>query len=275
MTIRDWRQAGHAVLLALLICLAAGSARAGQSYITVASTTSTQNSGLFDAILPKFKTASGIAVRVVAVGTGAALRLARNGDADVLLVHHQPSEEAFVKEGFGVARHALMYNDFIIVGPKADPMGIAKAANAAAALTRIAQSRAPFVSRGDDSGTHKRELALWADTGIDPVAHSGTWYRETGSGMGATLNTAAAMDAYTLSDRGTWLSFQNKRGLAILSQGDSELRNQYGVILVSPKRHPHVKDRLGQKFIDWLLSGAGRAAIASHKIGGRQLFYPN
>ena len=275
MRVCGWRRTGRALVLVLLICTAIGPARAEQRYITLASTTSTQNSGLFDHILPKFKAASGIAVRVVAVGTGAALRLARNGDADVLLVHHQPSEEAFVRDGFGVARHPLMYNDFIIVGPKDDPLGLAQAADAAAALTRIAQGRAAFVSRGDDSGTHKRELALWVDAGIDTSVHSGTWYRETGSGMGASLNTAAAMDAYTLSDRGTWLSFQNKRGLAILSEGDPGLRNKYGIILVSPKRHPHVKARLGQSFIDWLMSAAGYSAIAGHRIDGEQLFYPN
>ena len=256
----------------IVLCLVRGAAAAatataaGAPFITLASTTSTQNSGLFDYILPKFKAATGIAVRVVAVGTGAALRLARNGDADVLLVHHQPSEEAFVAAGFGIARHAVMYNDFVIAGPAAD---------AAAALVRIARRRAPFVSRGDDSGTHKRELSLWAQAGIDVAVHSGTWYRETGSGMGATLNTAAAMGAYTMTDRGTWLSFRNRRDLKIVLQGDPRLRNQYGVILVSPLRHGHVKSRPGKRFIDWLLSGPGKAAIAGYKIGGRQLFYPN
>lgn len=264
----------------IVLCLVRGAAAAtataaGAPFITLASTTSTQNSGLFDYILPKFKAATGIAVRVVAVGTGAALRLARNGDADVLLVHHQPSEEAFVAAGFGIARHAVMYNDFVIAGPAADPAAAAKTTNAAAALARIARRRAPFVSRGDDSGTHKRELSLWAQAGIDVAVHSGTWYRETGSGMGATLNTAAAMGAYTMTDRGTWLSFRNRRDLKIVLQGDPWLRNQYGVILVSPLRHGHVKSRPGKRFIDWLLSGPGKAAIAGYKIGGRQLFYPN
>lgn len=262
-------------LLAAVVFLVGGEGAAEQAFITLASTTSTQNSGLFDQILPKFKAASGISVRVVAVGTGAALRLARKGDADVLLVHHQPSEDAFVAAGFGVARHPVMYNDFVIIGPAGDPAGVVKATTATAALELIAKQGEAFVSRGDDSGTHKRELSLWAEAGVDVAAHSGTWYRETGSGMGATLNTAAAMDAYTLSDRGTWLSFRNKQRLKIVSQGDGNLRNQYGVILVSPRRHPHVKFRLGQRFIDWLLSPAGKAAIAAHKINGQQLFFPN
>lgn len=261
--------------LIISLCLAGHRTVMAQSFITVASTTSTQNSGLFAFIFPKFKAASNIDVRVVAVGTGAALHLARNGDADVLLVHHQPSEAAFIAAGFGVARHALMYNDFVIVGPETDPAGVAGTTEPAAALTRIAGARAPFVSRGDDSGTHKRELVLWRKTPINVAGHSGTWYRETGSGMGATLNTAAAMNAYTLADRGTWLSFQNKQRLKILLQGDPGLRNQYGVILVSPQRHPHVKARLGQRFIDWLLSPLGKATIAAYKIDGQQLFRPN
>ena len=259
----------------LLLCLFYPGVSAAGPYITLASTTSTQNSGLFDHILPKFKAAAGIDVRVVAVGTGAALRLARNGDADVLLVHHQASEEAFVAAGFGVARHPWMYNDFVVVGPKDDPGAVATASTAAAALALIAQRRLAFVSRGDDSGTHRRELSLWAEIRIDVAAHSGTWYRETGAGMGATLNTADAMGAYTLSDRGTWLSFRNKRHLDIVFQGDPELRNQYGVILVSSQRHGHIKSALGQRFIDWLLSGPGQAAIAGHKVDGRQLFHPN
>ena len=264
------RSLGIVLAVFTLIC----GAVAEPSFITLASTTSTQNSGLFDHILPQFKAASGISVRVVAVGTGAALRLARNGDADVLLVHHQPSEEAFVAAGYGVARHAVMYNDFIVVGPAADPAGAGTAETAAGALARIAGHGAPFVSRGDNSGTHKRERALWVEAGVAVAGHSGTWYRETGSGMGAALNTAAAMDAYTLTDRGTWLSFQNKQHLRIIFQGDPKLRNPYGVILVSPQRHAHVKSRQGQRFIDWLLSPNGQAAIASYQINGRQLFHP-
>jgi len=259
--------------LAAVLSLAATPAPA-ETYITVASTTSTQNSGLFDAVLPGFTATSGIAVRVVAVGTGAALRLARSGDADVLLVHHKPSEQQFVRDGYGVARHDLMYNDFVIVGPRGDPAGVGGGRDAGAALAKIAGSGAVFVSRGDDSGTHKRELALWSRGQVDPRGASGRWYRETGAGMGATLNTAAALDAYTLSDRGTWLSFRNKQDLVVLVAGDPALRNDYGVILVSAERHPHVKSAAGQAFIDWLLSEPGRAAIAAHKVGGEQLFFP-
>ncbi len=260
-------------IIVTVFCFFCGTVAAEPPFITLASTTSTQNSGLFDYILPKFKTASGISVRVVAVGTGAALRLARNGDADVLLVHHQPSEEAFVAAGYGVARHAVMYNEFIVVGPAADPADAGTAKTAAGALARISGHGAPFVSRGDDSGTHKRELALWVEAGVAVARHSGTWYRETGSGMGATLNIATAIGAYTLTDRGTWLSFQNKQHLRIVFQGDPKLRNPYGVILVSPQRHSHVKFRQGQRFIDWILSSSGRVAIADHKIDGQQLFY--
>ncbi len=274
MTGLGWQTVRSCILTAVF-CMAVHHAAAKPAFITLVSTTSTQNSGLFDHILPIFKAASGIDVRVVAVGTGAALRLARNGDADVLLVHHQLSEEAFVAAGFGVARHPVMYNDFIILGPEADPAGVLGLHDPAAALARIARLQAPFVSRGDDSGTHKRELALWAGTGIDVAAHSGSWYREAGSGMGATLNTATAMEAYTLSDRGTWLSFRNKSQLKIVLQGGTNLRNQYGAILVSAERHGHVKDELGQKFIDWLLAKQGKTSIANFKIDGQQLFYPN
>ena len=241
-------------------------------YITVASTTSTQNSGLFRHILPKFTAASGIEVRVVAVGTGAALRLARSGDADVLLVHHKASEEKFVAEGFGVRRYPVMFNDFVIVGPRADPARVAGGRDAAMALATIARAGAAFVSRGDNSGTHKREVELWAAAGFDPSAASGTWYRETGSGMGATSNVGAAMDAHALSDRGTWLGFANKRSLAILIDGDPRLRNEYGVILVSKQRHGHIKASEGQAFIDWLISATGRAAINGFQIDGMRLF---
>jgi len=254
---------------------APGPAAAQDQSIIVASTTSTQNSGLFDYILPLFKAASGIEARVVAVGTGQAIKIARNGDADVLFVHHRPSEEKFVADGFGVKRYDVMYNDFVIVGPKADPAGIRATTDAAAALARIAKAQATFASRGDDSGTHKKERALWHAANVDVAAASGTWYRETGSGMGATLNTASAMNAYTLSDRGTWLSFKNKGDLEVLVQGDKRLFNPYGVMLVNPARFPHVKARAGQAFIDWLTSAPGQRAIASYKVNGHQLFYPN
>ncbi len=261
--------------LILLAVAATGATAAEESFIVLASTTSTQNSGLLDHILPRFRQRSGIVVRVVAVGTGQAFRLGRNGDADVLLVHHRPSEEAFVAEGFGVRRWDVMYNDFIIVGPASDPAGIAGMTDAPAALARIAAAAATILSRGDDSGTHKRELELWRLAGIDPGLSSGGWYRETGAGMGATLNTAAAIDAYGFSDRGTWLGFANRGRLEVLVEGDERLFNPYGVILVNPDRHPHVKAEAGQSFIDWLVSAEGQAAIAGFTIDGRQAFVPN
>jgi tungstate transport system substrate-binding protein len=261
--------------LALVAATLAAAARAEVPAITLASTTSTENSGLFDHLLPQFTESSGIAVRVVAVGTGQALRMARNGDADVLLVHHRPSEQAFVAEGHGVRRHDVMYNDFVLLGPRADPAGLRGLDDAVAALARIAARRAPFASRGDDSGTHKKERGLWAAAGIDPSTASGAWYRETGSGMGATLNAAAAMGAYALSDRATWLAFQNKGDLEVLVAGDVRLFNPYGVILVNPARHPHVRARAGQAFIDWLVSEEGQSAIAAYRLDGRQLFFPN
>jgi len=266
---------GLFLALALFAAALAAEARAEPAAITLASTTSTENSGLFAHLLPRFTEATGIAVRVVAVGTGQALRLARNGDADVLLVHHRPSEEAFVAAGFGVERHGVMYNDFVLVGPRADPAALRGLDDAAAALARVAQARAPFASRGDDSGTHKKERGLWAAAGIDPSAASGAWYRETGSGMGATLNAAAGMGAYALTDRATWLAFQNKGDLEVLVEGDERLFNPYGVILVNPARHPHVRAREGQAFIDWLISNQGQAAIAAYRLDGRQLFFPN
>lgn len=244
-------------------------------FITVASTTSTQNSGLFDAILPAFTQHSGIEVRVVAVGTGAAIKLARNGDADVLFVHHKPSEEAFVRDGYGLKRYDVMYNDFILVGPKEDPASITGASDVADAFSRISEAGSTFASRGDDSGTHKKEMGLWSLTGLDPRKQSGKWYNETGSGMGATLNVAAAMNAYALSDRGTWLSFKNRAGLKILFAGDERLFNQYGVILVNPDRHPHVKAAQGQAFIDWLRSSEGQKKINQFTINGEQLFKSN
>ncbi len=259
---------------ALALLFAAPGARAGE-FITVASTTSTQNAGLFDHLLPLFEAETAIEVRVVAVGTGQALRLARNGDADLLLVHDRPSEEAFVAEGYGSARFDLMYNDFVVVGPASDPAGIAGTGDAAAALASIAAVEAPFVSRGDDSGTHRRERALWVAAGVDPTGASGTWYREAGQGMGATLNTATMMEAYTLADRGTWLSMRSGLDLRILVDGDAGLRNQYGVTLVSPERHPHVKAEPARRFANWLISPAGQAAIDGFTIDGERLFIPN
>ena len=259
---------------ALALLLALPGARAGE-FITVASTTSTQNAGLFDRLLPLFEAETGIEVRVVAVGTGQALRLARNGDADLLLVHDRPSEEAFVAEGYGSERFDLMYNDFVVVGPASDPAGIAGMGDAPAALGRIAAAKAPFVSRGDDSDTHRREQALWAAAGVDPTVASGTWYREAGQGMGATLNTATMMEAYTLADRGTWLSMRGRLDLGVMVEGDAGLRNQYGVTLVSPARHRHVNATPARRFAEWLISPAGQAAIDSFTIDGERLFIPN
>jgi tungstate transport system substrate-binding protein len=267
------------VLLALfataLTMVASAPAATANEFITVQSTTSTQNSGLLDAILPMFTEKTGIEVRVVAVGTGQAIRNAANGDGDVLLVHAKAAEETFVAEGNGVRRFDLMYNDFVIVGPPDDPAGIAGMSDAVAALGRIAASQLPFASRGDDSGTHKKELALWTKAGVDPGAASGSWYREMGSGMGATLNASIGMQAYTLTDRATWIAFGNKADHKILVEGDTRLFNQYGVILVNPQRHPSVKAKEGQMFIDWLLSKEGQAAIASYRVDGQQLFFPN
>ncbi len=246
-----------------------------ERFITVASTTSTQNSGLFEYMLPKFQKETGVEVRVVAVGTGQAIRNAKNGDADVLFVHHKPSEEKFVAEGYGVKRFDVMYNDFVVIGPKSDPAGVGGMKDGVAALKKIAASKAPFASRGDDSGTHKKERGLWKIAGIDVKGASGNWYRETGSGMGATLNAASGMGAYVLSDRATWLNFGNKGDLQILVEGDPRLFNQYGIILVNPKKYPHVKAAEGQQFIDWVLSGEGQQVIADYKIQGHQAFFPN
>ncbi len=263
------------LLLALTLFAGGLETRAGERFITVASTTSTENSGLFAHILPLFTAASGIEVRVVAVGTGQAIKLARNGDADVLFVHHKSSEEAFVADGYGIERFDVMYNDFVLVGPAGDPAGTRDLAEAPAAFARIAAAEAPFASRGDDSGTHKKELGLWQDAGVDAAAASGTWYRETGSGMGATLNTASAMDAYALTDRATWLKFANKGGLEVLVDGDRRLFNQYGIILVSAEKHPHVKTADGETFIRWLTAPAGQAAIGTYRIEGEPAFFPN
>lgn len=260
--------------LSLLIWPAPAPAQQSQ-HITLASTTSTENSGLLAAILPKFTAATGIPVRVVAVGTGAALRLGRSGDADVLLVHARAAEDQFVADGHGAYRRDVMFNDFLLAGPTSDPAGIAGANDPASALRKIAANGGPFLSRGDDSGTHKAELRLWRQAGIDPTAHAGDWYLETGAGMGSTLNTATVMGAYLLVDRGTWLSFANRAELEILVAGDPSLFNPYGVILVDPKHHPHVRAGLAQIFVDWLTGPAGQRAIAAFHIDGEQLFFPN
>jgi tungstate transport system substrate-binding protein len=263
-------------MLGLLMMIGSGAALAAdESFITVASTTSTDNSGLFDYLLPKFEEQTGIEVRVVAVGTGQAIALAKNGDADVLFVHHTPSEEDFVAEGHGVERSDVMYNDFVIVGPAADPAGIKGMEEVSAALEKIARNQVVFASRGDDSGTHKKELSLWEEAGVDVQDASGDWYRETGSGMGATLNTASGMNAYALTDRATWLQFGNRGDLEILVEGDTKLFNQYGIILVSPEKHPHIKKDQGQKFVDWILSEEGQALINAYEIEGQQAFFPN
>jgi tungstate transport system substrate-binding protein len=263
-----------AVLAAAFVVLAPlVSAKAAERFITVASTTSTENSGLFGHILPLFTGKTGIEVRVIAVGTGQAIRLAERGDADVLFVHHQPSEEKFVREGYGIERLAVMYNDYVVVGPKADPAKIGGLKDASAAFKKIAAAKAPFASRGDNSGTHKAELAVWIQAGIGPKGAA--WYRSTGSGMGATLNTAAGMGAYALADRGTWISFKNKRDMTIIVEGDPSLFNPYGVIAVNPAKHPHIRVKGGQTFVSWIISPEGQAAIASFKREGEQLFFPN
>jgi tungstate transport system substrate-binding protein len=263
------------MFLAAMLALPLATAAADDKFIVVQSTTSTEQSGLFGYLLPLFKAWSGIDVRVVAVGTGQAIKNAQNGDGDVLFVHAKADEEKFVEAGYGVKRFDVMYNDFVIVGPKSDPAGVAGMTDAAAALTKIAAAKAPFASRGDDSGTHKAELKLWQTAGVDTKAASGGWYRETGSGMGPTLNTAAGMGAYALTDRGTWLSFQNRGDLEILVAGDGRLFNQYGVTLVNPAKLPGVKADLGQQFVDWLISPEGQKAIAGFTINGEQLFFPN
>jgi tungstate transport system substrate-binding protein len=261
-------------LLALLataaLAFAPAAARAA-GYITVASTTSTEQSGLFKYLLPIADKALGFDIHVVAVGTGQALDMGRRGDADVVFVHDKAAEERFLAEGWGVKRYDVMYNDFIVVGPQSDPAH-ARARDVVAAFRRIAAAEAPFLSRADKSGTNAAELRYWKMAGIQP---GGTWYRETGSGMGPTLNTASAMDGYTLADRGTWLSFRNRGELAVLVEGDDRLFNQYGVMLVNPAKHPHVKAAMGQAFIDWLVSPAGQEAIAGYRIEGQQLFFPN
>ncbi|NBS42343.1 MAG: tungsten ABC transporter substrate-binding protein [Acetobacteraceae bacterium] len=264
----------RALLLALMAVFAL-PALAQERNITMASTTSTEQSGLFGHILPIFMRETGIAVRVVALGTGQALDVGRRGDADVVFVHDRAAEERFVADGFGGPRRHVMFNDFVITGPAADPARIAGLGDTVEGLRRIATARAPFVSRGDRSGTHAAELRLWQLAGLDPTTGRGQWYREIGQGMGPALNTAAAQGAYILADRGTWLSFRNRQDQRILIEGDARLFNQYGVMLVNPQRHAHVKAADGQRFIDWLLSSAGQAAIASYRINGEQLFFPN
>ncbi|MBT7942684.1 MAG: solute-binding protein [Alphaproteobacteria bacterium] len=262
-----------AMIFSIIISAPAGATE--EKFITLVGTTSTDNSGLYGKILPLFTAKTGIKVRVVSVGTGRAINIAKNGDADVLLVHHRPSEEKFVTEGYGVKRYDIMYNDFIIVGPGNDPAGIKGLKSVVDGLARIAETKNFFVSRGDDSGTHKKELSIWKIAGVNATKASGQWYREAGAGMGATLNTASAMPAYTLSDRGTWLKFENRGGLRLLAENDPLLLNPYGVILFNPKRHPHVKIRMGQAFIDWITGAEGQAAIKAYRIKGRQAFFPN
>jgi len=261
------------VMAPIVVCLFASIASA--EFIILQSTTSTQNSGLFDEILPQFENETGIEVRVVAVGTGQALRNARNGDGDVLLVHAKADEEDFVAQGFGVSRSDVMYNDFVIVGPRGDPAKVLAAKTVDAAFSALSAGGAKFVSRGDDSGTHKAELRLWARAGYEPSFSSGQWYIETGSGMGATLNIASALGAYTLTDRATWLSFGNKGDLSVIFEGDPTLFNQYGVIAVNPIVHPNVKAASANQFVEWLLGDAGQAAIAGFQVNGQQLFFPN
>jgi tungstate transport system substrate-binding protein len=265
----------RAIPFAIAFVLAQTSLASAQGKsILVASTTSTEDSGLFGHILPLFKQKTGIDVRVAAKGTGQALDIGRRGDADVVFVHAKEAEEKFVAEGFGVKRYPVMYNDFVIIGPKNDPAGIKGARNAVFALQAIKAKGAPFVSRGDNSGTHIAELNLWHGAGIDIGKEAGRWYKSIGQGMGAALNMAAASGAYLLSDRGTWISFKNKADLVIAVQGDKLLFNQYGVILVNPAKHPHVKKELGQQFIDWLISDEGQKAIADYRIDGEQVFWP-
>jgi tungstate transport system substrate-binding protein len=251
------------------------AAAAIAGFITVASTTSTEQSGLFKHLLPLFEQKTGIQVRVVALGTGQALDMGRRGDADVVFVHARELEEKFVAEGYGLRRFEVMYNDFVLVGPKSDPAKVVGGRDIVAAFQRIRAAQAPFASRGDNSGTHFAELQLWKLAGVDIARDKGRWYRDTGSGMGPTLNTASGMNAYALTDRGTWLSFRNRGELVIAVEGDRRLFNQYGVILVNPAKHPHVKKEMGQAFIDWIVSPEGQAAIAGYRIAGEQLFFPN
>jgi tungstate transport system substrate-binding protein len=260
------------IAFALLVAL---PAYAQDKFITVSSTTSTEQSGLFKHLLPVFEKKTGIAVRVVAVGTGQALDIGRRGDADVVFVHAKPLEVKFLAEGHGVKRYDVMYNDFVLIGPKSDPAGVAGSKDVVKAFQQILKKQAPFVSRGDNSGTHFAELELWKAAGIDIAKEKGAWYRDTGQGMGPALNSAAGMGAYILSDRGTWLSFKNRADLGIVVEGDRRLFNQYGVMLVNPEKHPNVKKEWGQAFVDWVISPEGQKTIADYKIDGQQLFFPN
>ena len=260
--------------LALLV-LGCAPIAAAQKFITVASTTSTEQSGLFKHMLPVFEKKTGIQVRVVALGTGQALDMARRGDADVVFVHARSAEEKFIAEGYGVKRLPVMYNDFVLIGPKSDPAKVAGGKDILEALRKIKNANAPFVSRGDRSGTHMAEIALWKQGGIDIANEKEPWYRDTGQGMGPALNSASSMNAYILADRGTWISFKNRGDLAVLVESDKRLFNQYGVILVNPEKHKHVKKELGQAFIDWVISPEGQKTIANYKISGQQLFFPN
>ena len=261
--------------LAVFVVVVGAPAAAQERFITVASTTSTEQSGLFGHILPQFEQKTGIKVRVVALGTGQALDLARRGDADVVFVHAKAAEEKFIGEGFGIARYPVMYNDFVLIGPKSDPAKVGGGRDITEALRKVQSAQAPFVSRGDKSGTHMAELDLWKAAGVELDKAKGPWYRDTGQGMGPALNTAASMNAYVLADRGTWLAFKNRGELGILVEGDRRLFNQYGVMVVNPARHPHVKKDLGQAFVDWVVSADGQKAIADYKINGEQLFFPN
>jgi tungstate transport system substrate-binding protein len=271
-----WTRRGLSVLAIAFAVAASTCASARDKSIVVSSTTSTQDSGLFEHISPLFRAKTGIEVKVLSQGTGQALETGRRGDSDVVFVHARPQEEKFVADGFGEKRHAVMYNDFILVGPRSDPAGVKGSKDIAAALKAVKDKGVDFISRGDRSGTHSAELALWKIAGIDIAgADKGPWYKEIGQGMGAALNTASASSAYVLADRGTWLSFKNRGDLQVLVEGDKRLFNQYGVMLVNSAKHPHVKKEFGQQFIDWLVSPEGQKAIADYKINGEQLFYPN
>lgn len=269
--LRSWRW----ILAFLFVVGGVSTALAADRFITLSSTTSTQNSGFFDHVLPKFTDKTGIEVRVIAVGTGQAIKLGENGDADVLLVHDKAGELKFVKQGYGIDRREVMYNDFVIVGPGNDPAGVRGLSNAVEAFKRIARSGASFISRGDDSGTHRQELRLWEEAGVDAKAASGKWYKEVGAGMGATLNTAAGLDAYTLTDRATWTTFRNRADLELLDAGDARLFNQYAVIQVNPALHKSVKAAEAKEFADWLVSPEGQQLIGSFQVEGQILFHPN
>lgn len=272
---QNLRQIFATVVVLAILSMAPIASHAERPFIIVQSTTSTQNSGLYDYLIPLFTKQTGIEVRVVAVGTGQAIKNARNGDADVLLVHAKTAEEDFLKDGYGSRRWDLMYNDFVLVGPASDPAGTRGTADIVGALRKVQSSGAIFASRGDDSGTHKKELSLWETAKVDIAAASGSWYRETGSGMGATLNTGIGMDAYVLTDRATWIKFGNKRDHAILVEGDSHLFNQYGIVEISADRHPHIKASEARTFIEWMLSTEGQNAIGAYEVDGKQLFFPN